>query len=461
MKFDILKPQSTSGTGRKAIQEDSVFPALGEGTIHDKLFIVADGHGGEGKGFEASESFCQAVSDYFFQNTCPDEPFTDEMLDEALLNAASAMERRCPDSEGTSFAMLYLHRHGVLAAHVGSSVIYHVRPKERTILYRSAEDSRAFVPGQGQRTEPTRAHIVNVQYGDYFVLLTQGAKACISDSRLLEIFCEPVNDNTKLLRMVKLLSDCPDNYSITIVHVSGVMNEAMDEHLVEDVVSAAVASQVASPVQGETRAVEEGVKKPAAESPVGRKEQTGPSRTAPQKPRPQRKDPPKRPARREDDDFEEGSDKGGFPVVLVTALLIVALGMLAWWWMRRSTQREDVETPAIEVKKDSVKKDTVNIMKGERPKPLNLEEEKKKEETKKEQPQQKQEEKASETEQSEYENIDNPVNPDNSVTVPATDDNVTQPQQQQPAEEFKSEVTPVPTPDPGTVTPRPVIPEGE
>ena len=96
MKFDILKPQSTSGTGRKAIQEDSVFPALGEGTIHDKLFIVADGHGGEGKGFEASECFCQAVSDYFFQNTCPDEPFTDEMLDEALQNAASAMGRRCP-----------------------------------------------------------------------------------------------------------------------------------------------------------------------------------------------------------------------------------------------------------------------------------------------------------------------------------------------------------------------------
>ena len=44
--------------------------------------------------------------------------------------------------------------------------------------------------------------------------------------------------------------------------------------------------------------------------------------------------------------------------ITIIALFIVVLGMLAWWWMRRSTQRENIETPAIEVKKDSVKKDT-------------------------------------------------------------------------------------------------------
>lgn len=454
MKFDILKPLSTSGTGKKAIQEDSVFPALGEGTIHDKLFVVADGHGGDGKGFEASECFCQTVSDFFFQNTCPDEPFTDEMLDEVLLNAAGAMERRCPESEGTSFALLYLHRHGVLAAHVGSSCIYHVRPKERAILYRSAEDSRAFVPGQGQRVEPTRAHIVNVQYGDYFVLFTKGTKACISDTRLLEIICEPVNDNTKLMRMLKLLSDCPDNYSITIVHVSGVMNEAMDEHLEGSVVNA---SQLASAALGEVMEGEGTPVKPVTESPIERKEDAGVSRTTSQKPKPQRKEQPKQSSRRyESDRQEEDSDKGGFPVVLVTALIIVALGIFAWWWMRRSTQRTDVETPAIEVKKDSAKKDTVNIMKGERPKPIDLMEEKKKEETKKEQPQQKQEETATETTPSESDNIDNSVaQPEAESTTPP------QQPQQQPADEFKSEVTPVVTPEPGTVTPRPVIPEDE
>ena len=466
MKFDILKPLSTSGTGRKAIQEDSVFPALGEGTIHDKLFIVADGHGGDGKGFEASECFCQTVSDYFFQNTCPDEPFTDEMLDEALQGAASAMGRRCPDSQGTSFALLYLHRHGVMAAHVGSSCIFHVRPKERAILYRSASDIRSFVGGQERRVQPTRAHIVNVQYGDYFVLLTKGAAQCISDARLQEIICEPVNDNTKLMRMIRELSECPDNYSITIVHVSGVMNEAMDEHLVEDVVSAAVASQVASSVQGKEPEGREGVRRPMAESSDRKKENAGTSEAVPRKPKPQRKEQPIQPSRQSEREYRrEKEDKSGFPVVLVTALLIVALGALAWWWMRRSTQHEDVETPAIEVKKDSVKKDTVNIMKGERPKAIELPEDKKNE-NKTEQPQKKTEEKPAETLPSDSGYMGPSGNYDDHVTQPRTESTTQpqqpqQPQQQQPAEEFKSEVTPISTPDPGTVTPRPVIPEGE
>ena len=463
MKFDILKPQSTSGAGRKAIQEDSVFPAVGEGTIHDKLFIVADGCGGDGKGFEASECFCKVMPDFFFQNTCPDEPFTDDMLDEALLNAANAMERKCPDSQGIHFALLYLHRHGVMAAHVGSAGIYHIRPRERSILYHSAEDIRTFMPKAEQMVEPTRAHIVNVQYGDYFVLLTKGADACISESKMLEIICEPVNDNTKLIRMIKQLSDCPDNYSITIVHVSGVMNEAMDEHLEGGVLSAAVASQVTA---AKNTGAEEEPTTPSQPSEAQHEE-------VPQKPakprntvkpeRPSQPQKPVKPARqRVRDEEEEDSEKSGFPVVLVTALVIVALGVFAWWWMTRSSKHNETETPAIEVKTDSAKKDTINIMKGEKPKALDLPEDKKTE-TKTEQPQKKTEEKPDEPVVSETDNTEG--NP-----APSAGEEVTQPQPQQPeqpqqpqqpAEEFKSEVTPVTTPTPGTVTPRPVIPEGE
>lgn len=456
MKFDILKPQSTSGAGRKAIQEDSVFPAVGEGTIHDKLFIVADGCGGDGKGFEASECFCKVIPDFFFQNTCPDEPFTDEMLDEALLNAASTMERKCPESQGIHFALLYLHRHGVMAAHVGSAGIYHIRPRERNILYHSAEDVRTFVPSAEHLVQPTRAHIVNVQYGDYFVLLTKGADVCISESKMLEIICEPVNDNTKLIRMIKQLSDCPDNYSITIVHVSGVMNEAMDEHLEGGVLSAAVASQVTPKHTG-------------AEEPSTPSQQTQTQHEeVPQRPekprtpakpdRPSKPEKPVKPTRqRVSDEEEDDSGKSGFPVVLVTALLIVALGIFAWWWMTRSSKHNETETPAIEVKTDSAKKDTVNIMKGEKPKAIDLPEDKKTE-TKTEQPKPKTEEKPDEPVVSETDNPEG--NPQPSAT-----EEVTQPEQpqqpQQPAEEFKSEVTPVATPEPGTVTPRPVIPEGE
>ena len=173
MKFDILKPQVTCGKGKKAVQEDCIFPAVGEATIHDKLFIACDGVGGDGQGYKASECLCQTMSDVFFQETCPDEPLTDEFLDNALVKAQSAMRERCPESLGTSFVMLYLHRHGCLAAHVGSARVYHFRPKERLMLYRSADDNRVFGPAGDSPMEPVKAHITKVQYGDYLVLATK------------------------------------------------------------------------------------------------------------------------------------------------------------------------------------------------------------------------------------------------------------------------------------------------
>ena len=84
MKFDILKPQVTCGKGRRTAQEDCVFPAVGEATIHDKLFLACDGVGDNETGYQASNCFCQTVSDLFFQETCPDELLTDEFFDSVL-----------------------------------------------------------------------------------------------------------------------------------------------------------------------------------------------------------------------------------------------------------------------------------------------------------------------------------------------------------------------------------------
>ena len=99
------------------------------------------------------------------------------------------------------------------------------------MLYRSADDNRVFGPAGDSPMEPVKAHITKVQYGDYFVLATKGAYDALSERRLMDILCEPVNDNGKMVRIVKELSGCEDNHSVILVHVSGVMNEAMDEHL--------------------------------------------------------------------------------------------------------------------------------------------------------------------------------------------------------------------------------------
>ena len=45
MKFEIFKPHALFEQGKVSMQGDSIFPAMGEATIHDRLFVVADGMG--------------------------------------------------------------------------------------------------------------------------------------------------------------------------------------------------------------------------------------------------------------------------------------------------------------------------------------------------------------------------------------------------------------------------------
>ena len=454
MKFDILKPQTTSGIGRKAIQENCMFPLVGEATIHDKLFVVADGEDGDGKGYVASESFCQTVSDYFFQQTCPDEPLEDQMLDEALLQAGTKMAQRSPESKGISFAMLYMHRHGCSAIHKGDARIYHIRPKEQAILYRSADTPQPFIPSANPQEAPVKAIITHVQYGDYFVLLTKGAHQMISDTKLMSIICEPVNDSTKLIRISKELKESSDNYSVSIIHVSGVMNEAMDEHLPdnEQALMAGIATLAGAKAAAETSGDKT------------RKTAPKPAEKPRQTPQPQRQHTDSRPETSRPATEEQKEDEGsGVPVVLITALLIVALAIGAWFWMRGTSKKKHDEEPAVEVKKDSTKKDTINIMKNEKPKALDLMEEKKDKDKDKEKEKEKEKEREREKEKK--------SEPDTTVVhTPTQDAIVTEPPVREepttpaPAktEEFKSEVTPIQQPaEPGTVTPKPVIPEEE
>ena len=448
MKFEILKPQSASGKGRRGIQEDVLFPAVGEGTIHDKFFMVSDGVGDNGSGFTAASQLCHTMSDFIFQNTCSDEPFTDELLGEALHECALALQTNCPDSEGACFALLYMHRHGCLAAHVGSARIYHIRPKQQAILYRSADDNRVFSPDADHVVMPVKATITDVAYGDYFVLLTKGAHSQLSEKELMDVLCSPVGDSEKIARLNQAVAGSPDNHSVTIVHVSGVMREALDEQLPsnERELMAGAAAQIPVGKTDTTGSDREHGKHQKAQKAKSQEAGT----EVPPRQEPRRQDVSRN--RHDDDDDDDRRSGGGFPVVLVTALLMVALAAIAWMCMRKSAHHNDEEVPAIEVKKDSAKKDTINIMKNEKPKPIDLgEAEKKKEETKQETPKPKVEEKVVEAPPTAPTMT---VEENGAIDEPVVNDTP-------PVEEIKSAVEPIAPANPEQVTPRPVIPEDE
>lgn len=463
MKFEIFKPHALFEQGKVSMQADSIFPAMGEATIHDRLFVVADGMGELAKGKLASKAVCQALADYFFQVTCPDEPCTDSMLAEAFEAAKSRVNDSCPQGGAASVAMLYFHRHGCLAAHVGHCCIYHIRPKTRSLLYKSAGHEGSIAAKDPKAVVPTVAHITNVRYGDYFLLLSQGAADAISDNRVIEMVCAKMEDEYKVEQFKVALEACGDNHSAYLIRVSGVMQEALDEHLHDDeqqlmksanlqqTPSAAVprAAQPSSAAQPSRVAQPSHNVQPSNGAQPSRAAQPSSAAHSTHSPQSSYSPQPK----------EE--KKGGAFVTVLAALATLAILAGTLFYFGRSKKEPEPEIVEEVVKKDTIKKDTVNVMEVERNKV-------KKDTTKVEKPE-KSAYRAPEPDSVKVEDIDSDI--PTVLDAPSSSGEPTEPstrQQQEPTttppatstSPTTSPTTTAPA-NPNQVTPRPVIPEDE
>ena len=439
MKFEIFKPHALFEQGKVSMQADSIFPAMGEATIHDRLFVVADGMGELAKGKLASKAVCQALADYFFQVTCPDEPCTDSMLAEAFEAAKSRVNDSCPQGGAASVAMLYFHRHGCLAAHVGHCCIYHIRPKTRSLLYRSAGHEGSIAAKDPKAVVPTVAHITNVRYGDYFLLLSQGAADAISDNRVIEMVCAKIEDEYKVEQFKVALEACGDNHSAYLIRVSGVMQEALDEHLHDDEQQLMKSANLQ---QTPSAAVPRAAQPPHAAQPSSAAHSTHSPQSS-YSPQPK----------------EE--KKGGAFVTVLAALATLAILAGTLFYFGRSKKEPEPEIVEEVVKKDTIKKDTVNVMEVERNKV-------KKDTTKVEKPE-KSAYRAPEPDSVKVEDIDSDIPA--VLDAPSSSGEPTDPstrQQQEPTttppatstSPTTSPTTTAPA-NPNQVTPRPVIPEDE
>ena len=444
MKFDIFKPLAIHDQGKQTIQENAIFPAKGEGTIHDRLFIVCDGHGGEGLGDLASATVSATLSDYFFQNTCPDEPLDEEGLKMAFVETYNKLNKECEREATVTMAMLYFHRHGCLAAHIGDSRIYHIRPRNRALMYRSLDNAKTMEPKNSVMASPVKAFITDVRYGDYFVLMTKGAASNLSDQKIVEIICSTGSDEDKLSRMRNEIGLCDDNHSLYLVHVSGVMNEAFDNNLIDNeqtLMSAYLAGEsIVHPQQDE--------KQNKKKIQVENTESTTPVDSS---------------SKADKRNIERPRKKREFPIVWITAIaLILGAGALLYWGHGKATHDSTPQTQEKPKEAAKKEKDTIDVMKGRKDKPLELspeekakmEEEKKKaeEEKKKAEEEKKKEE---ELKKQEEEKNGNSAQESNNNNTPATQEPVAPP----PAQPTVEPEPTTPTPPANNSGMRPVIPE--
>ena len=286
MKIIINPPQSIHEIGQRPNQEDAI------AQWDNRLFVLCDGMGGHERGEVASQTVSQALVTWFRDNVNPDEPFTDDMLHAALEYAYTELDKFDDDSPkkmGTTLTLLYIHAHGITAAHIGDSRIYHFRPaptvvinsspkfldmpsgkaergevpdraEECAILYQSRDHSlafdlfqsgeisydemlnfpqknivtRAMTPGADNRMRPDIIHITDIQPDDWFYLCSDGMLELMTNDELLALLSSDATDEEKTNWLIKATAGNQDNHSAWLIHIKDVIREIGDETLANE-----------------------------------------------------------------------------------------------------------------------------------------------------------------------------------------------------------------------------------
>lgn len=264
MRIKIYQPLAIHELGKRANQEDSIYPIEGKTTENDRLFLLCDGMGGHEHGEVASQSICKSLSSFLLQHAVASEGLEDKLLSDALAYAYEELDKLAiaGDSRqmGTTLTLLYFHSNGCTAAHIGDSRIYHLRPSSHTILYKSRDHSlvydlyqageltyeemktfpqknvitRAMIAGDRNHPKPDVIHISDIQPGEYFYICSDGMLEQMEDEELLDVFSANVRDEEKRQMLISETSDNKDNHSAYIVHIKEVSHDEADVSLVNE-----------------------------------------------------------------------------------------------------------------------------------------------------------------------------------------------------------------------------------
>lgn len=265
MKFEIYQPMAIYEVGQREKQEDSLFPYNGIASRNDRLFILCDGMGGHVTGEVASSTTCEEISKYILEETDFTKPFTDIELRVAMDRVYNRLdEKDHEDSDqkmGTTMVLVYFHAGGVMAAHLGDSRLYHIRPRTKRILYRSRDHSvvtarfesgtisldeirtmsgrnrilRAILPHQEKRDMPDIVHIKDIKPGDYFYVCSDGMLENMNDGELMNVLCNhDLSDEQKKEWLLHATEFNSDNHSAWLIQVASVMSELIDEDQPDD-----------------------------------------------------------------------------------------------------------------------------------------------------------------------------------------------------------------------------------
>lgn len=261
MALNIRKPFWLNEQGKRANNEDSIFPRKGYAQLTDRLFMVCDGVGGSEKGEIASNLLSTYIHDYFTDVRVVAPNLVDAAYVEQAIRYAEqkmvAYIRANPNSRGmaTTLTLLFIADNSALIAWIGDSRVYYVSPANPQNNFITADHSLvAQLIASGNLTEeeakdypqkstilravtgsdPAKADfkvIPNLYPNDYFLLCSDGILESFDSKPLQSTLMQSDNTEEYNYRVTeKIFKNCQansrDNFSMYLVQI-----ESADEQL--------------------------------------------------------------------------------------------------------------------------------------------------------------------------------------------------------------------------------------
>ena len=263
MKISIRRPVGYSQIGRKDQQEDAVWPLFSDVSTSCPCIVLCDGVGGSQHGEVASQTSSKVIGEYLTRVINTNHAVGEADIHDAVSLAYDELEKI--DIEGTedgvvsmatTLACICLHKDGILAAHMGDSRIYLIRPGQG-LLYQSADHSllnallnageltieetqnfprknvitKAIQPHAEKRFKAEVHLLTDIQSGDYIFLCCDGVLEQLTNERLVEILSMDCSDKEKVsLLEAESTERTKDNYSAYLVPIDKVKGASSFEH---------------------------------------------------------------------------------------------------------------------------------------------------------------------------------------------------------------------------------------
>lgn len=264
MNISIRKPIGYSQIGRKEQQEDAVWPSFADVSVDNPCIVLCDGVGGSKHGEVASQTSSKIIGEYLTSVILDKQVVVETDVQKAVNLAYDELEKidteRPEDgiiSMATTLTCVCFHSDGILAAHMGDSRIYHIRPGQG-VLYESRDHSlvrnlldsgdlteeeaknfprknvitKAIQPHSGKRLSAEVKLLSDIKSGDYIFLCCDGVLEQLTVGRLFQILSMNCSDEEKLALLEAESTDkTKDNYTAYLIPVDNVegVNSSNDD----------------------------------------------------------------------------------------------------------------------------------------------------------------------------------------------------------------------------------------